>query len=131
MSELNRQQLCAAQDKGGRTELYRHFDKRGNLLYVGISLTTVKRLGEHRTGSAWFRKVATITIQHFRTRKAALEAERIAIQTENPIYNVTGRLRGYRTGQSTENPYRESWRDAADAVMADARRELAERRDAE
>src|SRR4051812_48825187 len=83
-------------DKSGPTELYRHFDKKGQLLYIGISLSTAARLMEHRSGSGWAGKIATITIERFRSRKVALEAERLAIQAEHPIHNVTGKLRGFR-----------------------------------
>lgn len=72
----------------------------GVLLYVGISLSTAGRLGQHRCTSAWSRKVATITIQRFSTRKAALEAERQAIQSEHPTHNVTGKLKGFRVTPS-------------------------------
>lgn len=71
-------------------KLYRHFDKRGVLLYVGISLDAVARLGQHK-GAAWFDDIATITVKNFRSREAALRAERKAILTEDPIHNVAGR----------------------------------------
>lgn len=122
MSDLNRQQR-----KAGRTELYRHFDASGALLYVGISLSTAQRMGEHRCGSVWWRKVASITIERFSTRKAALDAERKAVQTENPLHNVTGKKRGFRTGGSTEDQ-REPWRVEADAIMAKFRHEFAARK---
>ena len=112
MSDLNRQQ------KNGPTELYRHFDAKGQLLYVGISLSTVKRLGEHRCDSGWTKKITTITIERFKTRRLALDAERAAVQREHPLHNVTGKLRGYRHGGSTEVP-RQAWRVAVDAVMAE------------
>jgi hypothetical protein len=38
----------------GETELYRHYDAEGNLLYVGISLNSVVRLTQHRQASGWF-----------------------------------------------------------------------------
>lgn len=126
MSDLTREELWAerAKKKAGPTELYRHFDKSGTLLYVGISLSTVHRLKEHRGGSGWYRKVVTITIERFPTRKAALAAERKAVQTEHPLHNVTGKLRGFRTGGSTAlQP--EPWRVEVDAVMAKFRQQLA------
>jgi predicted GIY-YIG superfamily endonuclease len=94
-SDLTRQQA-----KAGRTELYRHFDKDDRLLYVGISLSTAHRLAEHRCVSGWSSKVVKITIERFPTRKAALEAERNAIQAEAPIHNVTGKKRGLRVSPS-------------------------------
>lgn len=70
------------------TELYRHFDKRGVLLYVGVSLATIKRLHEHkyRDGS-WFRRIVRITIERFPNKDVALRAEKLAIEREKPLYN--------------------------------------------
>ena len=70
------------------TNLYRCFDGDGQLLYVGISWST-KRFRQHKNGKSWWREVATISIEHYPTRRQALNAEREAIQTEDPIYNRT------------------------------------------
>lgn len=70
------------------TQLYRHFDKDGVLLYVGISLSAIQRLEQHKTDSGWFKDIATITVQHFRSRADALWAETQAIHSENPKYNI-------------------------------------------
>jgi hypothetical protein len=70
----------------GRTQLYRHFDADDRLLYVGISISAVIRLYEHRS-SSWFYKIAKITIETFDTRQRAVEAERRAIVEERPSYN--------------------------------------------
>jgi hypothetical protein len=66
------------------TQLYRHYDADGALLYVGISLYTVKRLIEHRERSPWFTSIARITVETFPSRDAALAAESAAIRTERP-----------------------------------------------
>lgn len=71
-----------------RTELYRHLDASGRLLYVGISLSTAIRLMAHRHSSPWFDQIANITIERFDSREAALHAETMAIITEKPIYNL-------------------------------------------
>lgn len=97
MGDLNRQQLMDAigkQPKKQRTELYRHFDASGRLLYVGISLSTAHRMGQHRNTSEWSHRVRTITIEHFPTREAALDAETEAIRTERPAFNKMGRVYG-------------------------------------
>lgn len=70
------------------TSLYRHFDKDGALLYVGISLSAIRRMGQHRMESRWFDRVATIKVEHFATREEARTAERAAIKSENPKFNV-------------------------------------------
>lgn len=71
-----------------RTQLYRHFDKDDQLLYVGVSLSTVVRLSQHREYSKWYDEIARVTIQNYDTRDEALEAETQAIRNENPKYNI-------------------------------------------
>lgn len=68
--------------------LYRHFDKQQNLLYVGISLRAFQRLSEHREHSHWFSDIANVTFEPFSTKEAALAAEKQAIQSESPKFNV-------------------------------------------
>ena len=51
--------------------LYRHFTADGTLLYVGISLSALNRLGQHRQNAEWFDKIARVEIEHFPTRAAA------------------------------------------------------------
>jgi predicted GIY-YIG superfamily endonuclease len=70
-----------------RTALYRHFDAEGQLLYVGISLSAVQRLAQHKTASEWFRRIARVEIEWHPCRRDAEQAERRAIATENPICN--------------------------------------------
>ena len=69
-------------------DLYRHFNAEGELLYVGISLSAVKRLSQHKCDSTWYGDIATIEIEKFPTREEAMEAETVAIQNEAPIYNI-------------------------------------------
>jgi hypothetical protein len=46
------------------TELYRHYDATGALLYVGVSRCSHCRFADgHRVQSGWADEVATITIQ--------------------------------------------------------------------
>lgn len=58
-----------------RTALYRHWDADGKLLYVGVSLSAVTRLGQHRRDAGWADEIASVTIEYFATREAALKAE--------------------------------------------------------
>lgn len=71
------------------THLYRHFQKDGSLLYVGISLSAVARLAQHKNYSEWFNSISRVEIETFTDRNAALDAERRAIKEENPLYNKT------------------------------------------
>lgn len=74
------------------TALYRHYDKHGALLYVGISLSAVMRLQQHQA-SDWSKRIANVTIEHFGSRAEAEHAETLAIQTEGPIFNKAKRQR--------------------------------------
>jgi hypothetical protein len=76
----------------GPTELYRHYDVDGNLLYVGISLSAVQRLANHRSNSHWYDQVDTVKIERHPSRKAAEAAELEAIRTEKLLHNVVGRV---------------------------------------
>ena len=68
--------------------LYRHFNKDGKLLYVGISSRLGQRTKEHSEFSSWFESVAYITLEHFKTREEVVQAEVAAILNENPLHNV-------------------------------------------
>jgi hypothetical protein len=70
-------------------QLYRHFDKSGTLLYVGVSLTALIRLQGHKR-SAWFDDIVRVEIERFPTREAALNAEMGAIKSEGPKHNIVG-----------------------------------------
>ena len=71
-----------------KTHLYRHFNSNNELLYVGISLSAFNRLSQHKESSKWFEEISNVTIQSFDNREDALKSERIAVQEENPKYNV-------------------------------------------
>ena len=71
-----------------KTTLYRYFDGDGKLLYVGITGDNVKRQSQHRRNAFWFGQIASATFEHFNSREEAIEAEREAIQTELPEFNI-------------------------------------------
>ena len=71
-----------------RTALYRHWDADKNLLYVGISLSAIARLGQHIAGSHWSDEISSVTIQQYPDRDSAIIAERRAIAEEAPLYNI-------------------------------------------
>lgn len=68
--------------------VYRFYDTRGELLYVGISLAGVQRLGQHRSSKDWFVDVARTEFTHYPDYESAREAERVAIANESPRYNI-------------------------------------------
>jgi hypothetical protein len=80
--------IMSARKSCGPTDLYRHFDANGTLLYVGISLSAIGRLQAHKGSSHWSNNIARVTIENFPTREMALAAEVRAIQSERPLHNV-------------------------------------------
>jgi len=81
------------------TALYRYWDARGQLLYVGVSKTPVARLEQHTTQS-WVGDIASITLKWFSIKQEALSAECRAIRTEHPLHNKVWsrkRVRRYMT----------------------------------
>jgi hypothetical protein len=81
----------ASEKEPHKTTLYRHFAGNGRLLYVGVSLSAISRLSDHRT-SRWFDQIVDVEVEYYPTREAALAAEREAIRTENPLYNIAGKV---------------------------------------
>ncbi|MBJ7591525.1 GIY-YIG nuclease family protein [Aeromonas veronii] len=73
------------------TELYRHFDGEGRLLYIGVSLSAARRLSQHMYKSEWAADITDIKVERFPTRQEALDAERNAIINEKPIWNIVYR----------------------------------------
>lgn len=70
--------------------VYRLFDADDRLLYVGISSRAARRFDEHSV-KRWFPLVVKITLEWHDTEAAAHVAERRAIATERPRYNIVGR----------------------------------------
>jgi predicted GIY-YIG superfamily endonuclease len=70
------------------TQLYRHFDGEGRLLYIGISSSVSWRLMAHEKNAGWWKDVRTVTISApYITRVEALAAEAAAIRDEHPMWN--------------------------------------------
>lgn len=72
-----------------QTQLYFHYGVRDELLYVGISLNALYRLTQHRSYSRWYKQIVRIEIENYPTREKAMEAEREAIRTRFPKFNIT------------------------------------------
>lgn len=72
------------------TDLYRHFNDRGDLLYVGVSLHVLTRTVQHRQDSHWFEDVTRIEIERHQSEAAAKSAEERAIREERPKFNRVG-----------------------------------------
>jgi predicted GIY-YIG superfamily endonuclease len=70
--------------------LYRFFDRRFRLIYVGITGRGTQRFIEHARDKAWYRSVTFIALEHFDAAEAAARAERTAIALERPRRNKSG-----------------------------------------
>ena len=77
-----------------KTTLYRSYNNKNELLYVGISHSVMARIGQHKNAGVWHGECVRITLEHFATRELAREAEAKAIKTEHPIYNKQGKPSG-------------------------------------
>lgn len=84
------------------TALYRFRTDTGKILYIGVSLSPLARFANHRADKSWVQEVEIIDLVWYPNRKAALEAEKVAIKRESPKYNG-GSLRGGRTRDRMEH----------------------------
>jgi len=90
-----------------RCALYRHYDDRGVLLYVGISENPTKRGQNHAASSEWVPYACRMEAVWLTDRPTAEAAERAAIQRERPIFNrahalddARQRIAAYRAARS-------------------------------
>lgn len=70
------------------TSVYRYYDGRGALLYVGITSRGMKRNQEHNHSQDWWRFTATQTIEHYERREDAERRERELIREFRPPFNT-------------------------------------------
>lgn len=94
------------------TDLYRHYDSRSELLYVGISLSAVARLSQHKLHAHWFTDIRRVEIERFDTPDRARAAERKAIKGEKPKHNIAHRI------IVRPKPKKRTHIDAADIIKA-------------
>lgn len=71
--------------------VYRCYDSTGRLIYVGCARNWKRRVQNHRTVAWWGDQIADVRHEEFPDKDAALTAERRAIATENPRWNVKTR----------------------------------------
>jgi predicted GIY-YIG superfamily endonuclease len=71
------------------TYVYEAYDSEGRLLYVGMTANLQGRVDAHAQNKPWWGEVVDLKVATFETKKAALAAERLAIETRHPRYNVT------------------------------------------
>jgi hypothetical protein len=71
------------------TTLYEVYDSSNTLLYVGISLSAISRLSQHKADKDWYYDIKKIEMTHYPTRHEAEKIERLTIRTKMPVYNIT------------------------------------------
>lgn len=80
-----------------RHALYRYYDARGVLLYIGVTWHPKSRHKQHCRNSPWIIQAVRFSVMWFRSKVErpraehfARSAERQAIQQERPLYNLRG-----------------------------------------
>lgn len=72
---------------GEPAALYRFYDARGTLLYVGISRNLAARWAQHEADKYWWPAVKRKTVVMYGSRIEAELAEGRAIRSESPVHN--------------------------------------------
>lgn len=68
--------------------LYRQYAADGALLYVGLTQNLKQRSAGHRSGSPWWPLIERVDVVEYPNLHDGEAAERFAISTEAPLYNV-------------------------------------------
>ena len=71
-----------------KTALYRLYDVKGKLLYVGVTDNLKNRFAQHAKVKSWWPSVAKRTVTWYDTRPDAEAAEDAAMLNESPVHNV-------------------------------------------
>lgn len=113
--------VAQAGHRPSRTALYRFYGQDGELLYVGITKRLQIRWREHARNYAttWWPKVRSNTVHWYPNRAEAGRAERQAIRTEGPLYNVlhTHRHRVPLGQRASSEPFSEQRGDSLLEVL--------------
>lgn len=81
--------------------LYRCYDNADRLVYVGVTHDAHARLRSHSYRSWWAADVEYVELEEIQGKAAALAAEKAAVHTEYPRWNIQHR-RGHLDGMSRE-----------------------------
>lgn len=90
---------AVASEKSVPTAVYRHFDEDGLLLYVGCTSDPDNRARTHQRNAVWSLWAVDQTVEWYDSRLDGEAAETAAIESEQPIFNVTHNDRGSRRRQ--------------------------------
>ena len=70
------------------TTVYKFYGEDDELLYIGITGTGLRRIGQHRRNAEFWSKSTRIELEHFDTRTDALDRERELIRSLKPPFNT-------------------------------------------
>lgn len=98
--------------------LYRLYDAADTLLYVGRTNDVRSRFKAHARRQPWWPEVARSALELRPDLDALIEAERAAILTEHPKYNII--YNGRIIPEQYEQGWREPWLTASDRLTAGA-----------
>lgn len=70
------------------TEIYRAYDGKGRLIYLGVTNDYKTRMFAHKATSAWYRHAVVFKRRAYGSRVRALGIEDRAIRLLKPIFNV-------------------------------------------
>ena len=82
--------------------VYRAYDEKGTLLYVGCTYDFAARRKQHGRKSAWSQNATRWSVRWHPNRSAALAAEHLAIITEDPRFNVSYEDRARRSAMTAD-----------------------------
>lgn len=68
--------------------LYRFYDAADELLYIGITANPAARFASHKRMKPWWESVTRIEMERFDSRDVLMDAEKKAIEAENPSWNL-------------------------------------------
>lgn len=90
-------------------QLYKHYNVKGVLLYVGVSRHAGHRFSEHKINSIWAALSVRMVVEMYPDRLSASIAELEAVQKEKPLYNKhhLERKRAIKAPQVLERPRRD------------------------
>jgi hypothetical protein len=67
--------------------VYRFFNGRNDLLYLGVTISPRGRWQAHKASAPWWSDVRWVSIKLYPHERSALDAEVVAIKTERPPFN--------------------------------------------
>lgn len=112
------------------TEVYYLSDRRGRLLYVGMSRQLDVRVEQHRWKQPWGDQIAHVRSEQFNTRAEARQREAEAIRRLSPIHNVRRETGRPRTNNKLVAALRDlAGLDTSDLMCTNCERTAATRKD--